>query len=160
MLRPAVCILAGLTAVLAAAAPARAQSFDPRRCSAIRDVAVPYEITRDGRSIVFTGAGQRITVSDRAIVVGSARLDDPALAEPYAASLRHFMTSSSRFSVTAAGFGQTAARDRDAARARTPGFLGAMRDLCQSLLEVSAAQTRIKSAFPAFVAPIRVTLAN
>ena len=160
MLRPALTLLLGLAAVasVSATAPAEAQSFDPKHCSAIRNVDVPYEISREGASIVFTRGGERIVVSDQAITVGAARLEDPALASAYAGAVRRFMGASARFPIVAAAFGQSAAADRRRAQAETPGFLGAMRDMCQSLLEVSEVQSRIKRAFPAFNAPIRVTL--
>ena len=160
MLHPAITILSGCAAALVVSVAAQAQSFDPRRCSSIRNVEVPYDITSRGGSVVFTRGGERITVSDRAIVVGAARLEDAALAGRYAASLRSFMANSRRLPLVSARFGRATAAGREKGAAETPGFLGAMRDMCQSLLEVSEAQARIQRAFPAFVAPIRVTLAD
>jgi len=160
MLRSATIVLAACAAGFLVSTAAEAQSFDPRRCSAIRDVDVPYDINGEGQAIIFTRGNERITVSDRSIVAGASRLDDPALAGPYLASLRRFMASSRRFPVAAANFGRSVAADRERTRAETPGFLGAMRDMCQSLIEVSEVQARIKRAFPAFAPPIRVTLAN
>jgi hypothetical protein len=139
---------------------ALAAPFDARRCTTIRDVEVPYEIRREGAAIVFSEGKQRIVVSERAIVSGAARLDDPALAGRYAASLRGFMTNASRLPIVSARFGGSVAKDREKAKGETPGFLGALRDMCQSLLEVSEIQSRIAQVFPAFVAPVRVTLAK
>ncbi|HYE45090.1 MAG TPA: hypothetical protein VEA44_04870 [Caulobacter sp.] len=159
MLRIALPVLAGCAAAILSTS-AQAQAFDARRCSAIRNVEVPYDIAAEGQTIVFTRGQERITVSDRAIVVGGARLDDPVLAGRYAASLRGFMANSRRLPLVSAAFGQSAGLDRDRARAETPGFLGALKDMCQSLLEVSDIQARVARAFPAFTAPIRVTLAK
>jgi hypothetical protein len=144
--------------VFATATAANAQSFDPRRCNAIRDVDVPYDLTAAGGSIVLTNGPDRITVTDRAIVTPTGRLDDPALASRYAASLRGFMANARRVPILGARFGQAVAADNH--RAESPGFLGALKDMCQSLLDVHEVQTRIARALPAFTPPIRVTLAN
>lgn len=159
MFRSAIPLLVACAATLAVSTASQAQSFDARRCSSIRGVEVPYDITREGQTIVFSRGNERITVSDGSIVVGAARLDDPALATTYGAGLRNFMANSRRLPLLSARFGRTAATDRGGTRAETPGFLGSLRDMCQSLLEVSETQDRIARVFPAFVAPIRVTLA-
>lgn len=151
-------LLLATALLFATAGAAQAQPFDARRCNAIRDVDVPYDLAAVGPSIVLTRGADRITVTDRAIVTAAGRLDDPALASRYAASLRGFMANARRVPILGARFGRAVAADNH--RAESPGFLGALKDMCQSLLDVHEVQARITRALPAFTPPIRVTLAN
>jgi hypothetical protein len=150
--------LAALTAALAFASGASAAPFHTQRCSAIRNVDVPYDVSVTSDQIAFNGIGRHIVVGPAYMEVDGHRFADAALSPAYYQNVRGFLHSAGAFPKTAAEFGK---------RAFLPGpseakqnFLAGITAMCHSILNLAADQKRMHGAFADFVSPVEITLSD
>src|SRR4051812_13822469 len=84
--------LAAASALSIAAVAAPTAAFDPRKCSAIENVDVPYDVGFDsGRRIAFRSGGRQIVVAPAWMEVDGHRFADPALSPAYYQHVRGFL---------------------------------------------------------------------
>lgn len=151
--------LTALAAGLALSMPASATpTFDPHRCSTIRNIDVAYEVSIAGDRIVFTRNDRHIVVAPAYMDVDGHRFADAALSPAYYQNLRVFLHSAGTFPKVAAEFGKTGFIPGPSEAKQS--FLGGITAMCHSILNLADGQKRMHSAFADFVSPVEITLSN
>ena len=153
-------------AALLCGGAANAQTeFDPGECARIQNVDVPFEVAAEDDSLSFTG-GLNITVSDSELVVGSVSFNNPGLASNLHKDLRSFLSRAAAMAPVASGFDsdwEAIAERLSAGEAPddvTKEFLTAITNMCEAILALDASQSAVSAAFPAFIAPVEISLSE
>jgi hypothetical protein len=150
--------------LLSSVTPAAEPAFDPKQCSRIGNVDLPYDVAIAGDELRFTGRATISVTPDR-IRVGAAEFTNRKLATALHGDLKAFLTgakdvanASSSFAMLF-GVGAAPRNTPDTGRPR-PGFVASITAMCRAILAVEASERAVKAAFPAFVPPVEVTLAR